>query len=119
MSPRDNGSSLIPVTIPRRLCLRRVIPDYKVPPKCLVYAAVTTCFPTPVVFRDTSKGGVAPRGESLNLSERGGIVVLMGSVSISASSHLLARPCPFPVNADFAKKHSLIARRLSPRGCLS
>lgn len=38
MSPGENGTLLIPVTIPRRLCTRRVIPAYKVVPKWLVYA---------------------------------------------------------------------------------
>ena len=38
MSPGENGTLLIPVTIPRRLCARRVTPAYKVVPKWLVYA---------------------------------------------------------------------------------
>ena len=38
MSPGENGPLLVPVTIPRRLCRRRVIPAYKVTPKWLVYA---------------------------------------------------------------------------------
>ncbi len=38
MSPGENGPLLIPVTIPRRLCARRVMPAYKVVPKWLVYA---------------------------------------------------------------------------------
>jgi hypothetical protein len=38
MSPGANGSLLIPVTVPRRLCTRRVTPAYKVAPKWLAYA---------------------------------------------------------------------------------
>ncbi len=38
MSPGENGTLLIPVTIPRRLCKCRVTPAYKVIPKWLVYA---------------------------------------------------------------------------------
>ena len=38
MSPGENGPLLVPVTIPRRLCTRRVTPAYKVTPKWLVYA---------------------------------------------------------------------------------
>ena len=38
MSPGENGTLLVPVTIPRRLCARRVTPAYKVKPKWLVYA---------------------------------------------------------------------------------
>ena len=38
MSPGENGTLLVPVTIPRRLCTRRVTPAYKVYPKWLVYA---------------------------------------------------------------------------------
>ena len=38
MSPGENGPLLVPVTIPRRLCKRRVRPAYKVTPKWLVYA---------------------------------------------------------------------------------
>ena len=38
MSPGENGTLFIPVTIPRRLCARRVMPAYKVTPKWLVYA---------------------------------------------------------------------------------
>lgn len=38
MSPGENGTLLIPVTIPRRLCACRVMPAYKVKPKWLVYA---------------------------------------------------------------------------------
>src|SRR5712691_1964542 len=38
MSPGENGTLLIPVTIPRRLCACRVMPAYKVVPKWLVYA---------------------------------------------------------------------------------
>ena len=38
MSPGENGSLLVPVTIPPRLCKRRVTPAYKVIPKWLVYA---------------------------------------------------------------------------------
>jgi hypothetical protein len=38
MSPGENGTLLVPVTIPRRLCTRRVTPAYKVTPKWLVYA---------------------------------------------------------------------------------
>lgn len=38
MSPGENGTLLVPVTIPRRLCTRRVTPAYKVVPKWLVYA---------------------------------------------------------------------------------
>ena len=38
MSPGENGTLLIPVTIPRRLCKCRVMPAYKVTPKWLVYA---------------------------------------------------------------------------------
>ena len=38
MSPGANGTLLIPVTIPRRLCACRVTPAYKVKPKWLVYA---------------------------------------------------------------------------------
>lgn len=38
MSPGENGTLLIPVTVPRRLCKRRVRPAYKVYPKWLVYA---------------------------------------------------------------------------------
>lgn len=38
MSPGENGTLLIPVTVPRRLCTRRVTPAYKVQPKWLVYA---------------------------------------------------------------------------------
>src|SRR5688572_16491541 len=32
MSPGENGTLLVPVTIPRRLCARRVTPAYKVKP---------------------------------------------------------------------------------------
>jgi hypothetical protein len=38
MSPGENGTLLVPVTIPRRLCKGRVTPAYKVVPKWLVYA---------------------------------------------------------------------------------
>jgi len=38
MSPGENGTLLVPVTIPRRLCACRVTPAYKVTPKWLVYA---------------------------------------------------------------------------------
>ncbi len=38
MSPGENGTLLIPVTVPRRLCKCRVTPAYKVYPKGLVYA---------------------------------------------------------------------------------
>lgn len=45
MSPGENGPLLIPVTIPRRLCTRRVMPAYKVYPKWLVYAALKRTLP--------------------------------------------------------------------------
>jgi hypothetical protein len=45
MSPGENGALFIPVTVPRRLCRRRVRPAYKVYPKWLVYAMVKRTFP--------------------------------------------------------------------------
>jgi len=59
MSPGENGPRLIPVTVPRRLCTRRVKPAYKVYPKWLVYAVGEEHAPKRLFFRDTSKGGVA------------------------------------------------------------
>lgn len=60
MSPGENGTLLIPVTIPRRLCACRVMPAYKVVPKWLVYAVGEEyAFPSSLFFGDTSKGGVA------------------------------------------------------------
>jgi len=38
MSPGENGTLLVPVTVPRRLCARRVMTAYKVTPKWLSYA---------------------------------------------------------------------------------
>lgn len=61
MSPGENGPLLVPVTVPRRLCTRRVMPAYKVTPKRLVYAAVPRTRPSGLGFRDISKGGVATR----------------------------------------------------------
>lgn len=45
MSPGENGFLLIPVTGPRRLGRRRVMPAYKVYPKGLGYAMVKRTFP--------------------------------------------------------------------------
>jgi len=83
MSPGENGTLFIPVTVPLRLCKRRVRSAYKVYPKWLVYAMVKRTFPSVLFFGDTSKGGVASAcaGESPNLSEQGSIVVLRGTVS--------------------------------------
>ena len=84
MSPGENGTLLVPVTIPRRLCTRRVTPAYKVTPKWLGYAVgAENAAQSGLCFRDTSKGGVAPtrRGESLNLSEQGSSTEFRGIVS--------------------------------------
>jgi hypothetical protein len=82
MSPGENGPLLIPVTVPLRLCRRRVRAAYKVYPKGLLYAMVKRTFPKrPLLQGYQQRRSSHLGGESLNLSEQGSTVVLRGTVS--------------------------------------
>ena len=70
------------MTIPRRLCARRVTPAYKDTPKWLVYAGGEENAPKRSLLRGYQQRRSSHLGgESLNLSEQESIAVLKGIVS--------------------------------------
>jgi len=83
MSPGENGTLLVPVTIPRRLCTRRVTPAYKVTPKWLVYASVQNTLPRRPLLQgyQQRRSSHLQGGKSLNLNEQGSSAEFRGIVS--------------------------------------